>query len=330
MMNPPLLSIIMPVYNVECYIEQCLLSIINQSFTNFELIIIDDGSMDNSRKICERYAQLDSRISIYTQHNQGLSAARNYGLSKAQGSYIGFVDSDDYLNVHMYEKMMNIAIQKDVDIVICGKIIDKKGKLEEKPDIKEEERTLNNIEATKEILLDTHIHSFAWDKIYKASLWENIEFPIGRYFEDTATTYKVIERASKVVQISDCLYYYRYNENSICNHPDIQKVLKRAYDNFEAFHSRYLYTYTNDLYADIRSSCIVKAFTFGTDALIYDMFLNHSQHQKDLKKLFVQLRGRDFPKKLQLSYYCIRYFFPIYRLHLWFKWKNKFLTETLK
>ena len=118
-MSKPLLSIIVPVYNVEKYIERCIKSILNQSFTNFELILVDDGSPDNCGKICDEYKKKDSRIKVIHKKNGGLSDARNAGLNIATGKYIGFVDSDDIIHPQMYEKLFNCINKYNSDIVQC-------------------------------------------------------------------------------------------------------------------------------------------------------------------------------------------------------------------
>ena len=119
-MSKPLLSIIVPVYNVEKYIERCIKSILNQSFTNFELILVDDGSPDNCGKICDEYKKKDSRIKVIHKKNGGLSDARNAGIERAKGEYIAFVDSDDFINKYMYEILYKNAKKWDADISICN------------------------------------------------------------------------------------------------------------------------------------------------------------------------------------------------------------------
>ena len=120
MEKQPLISVIVPVYNVENYLPRCLDSIINQTYTNLEILLVDDGATDNSGKLCDEYAQKDNRIRVFHKENGGVSSARNMGLDNATGEYIAFVDSDDYIDKCMYEIMLNSSVQNNADIVVCG------------------------------------------------------------------------------------------------------------------------------------------------------------------------------------------------------------------
>lgn len=316
----PILSIIMPIYNVESYVEQCLVSIINQDNSNFELIIIDDGSKDKSLSICEKYARIDKRIYIYQKENGGLSSARNLGISKVRGKYIAFVDSDDYISSNMFKTLVDTAQQYDADIVVCGHMI-VDGKIMEKVSAVNDIRVMTGLEATKEILLDERIFSFAWDKLYLASLWKGIEYPVGVYYEDTATTYKLFEKSHRVVQIPDCLYYYRRNYSGTCLNPSIKMVIKRSYDNFHAFYSRYLYVIRHECYSDIRTLCATKAFRMGIGALTTDIIFNNSTHRRYLRYKVMMIHIKDLSFFYKLRYYFIKHSFELYIILLKIKWK---------
>jgi len=170
-MKQPLLSIVLPVYNTAKYLEQCIDSILSQTFEDFELLAIDDCSTDNSLQILRQYEQKDSRVQVLkNKNNEGLSMVRNLGISKAQGKYISFVDSDDFLDVSMYERMMHEAMANNAEIVVCGhNYVNDKGRLISK--MYQKRRTLNALEATKEVLRDERICSFAWDKVFLTKLW---------------------------------------------------------------------------------------------------------------------------------------------------------------
>ncbi|MDP4142966.1 MAG: glycosyltransferase [Bacillota bacterium] len=221
------LSIIVPVYNVEKYIHRCIDSILEQTFTDFELILVDDGSLDNSGRICNGYAGFDSRIKVIHKKNGGLSSARNAGLDIAQGEYIGFVDSDDWIEKDMYESLYNAMLKYDADVTICGRFVVKRDEITAISD-SEEVQVFNRFEALYELILDdiNKINNFAWDKLYKKELFKDIRFPEGRYFEDIFTAYKILLAANKIVHIKSPKYYYFQREDSICR----LLTFKKSYD----------------------------------------------------------------------------------------------------
>lgn len=214
-----LFSIIVPVYNVEKYLDKCLASILRQTFKNFECIIIDDGSPDNSNAIIDKYVKLDQCFKVIHQKNMGLSAARNAGLDIAKGEYVVFVDSDDYIADDYLEKFALKIADTDADIVICGFI--EAYKDYEKNKVFAAEST----EVIKQNILADVWPSYVWNKCYKKDLFTNIRFPVGKIFEDILTIPKLCLYARKIVCIPDKLYYYnRQNENSITANMSSEKM----------------------------------------------------------------------------------------------------------
>lgn len=214
-----LFSIIVPVYNVEKYLDKCLASILRQTFKNFECIIIDDGSPDNSNAIIDKYVKLDQCFKVIHQKNMGLSAARNAGLDIVKGEYVVFVDSDDYIADDYLEKFALKIADTDADIVICGFI--EAYKDYEKNKVFAAEST----EVIKQNILADVWPSYVWNKCYKKDLFTNIRFPVGKIFEDILTIPKLCLYARKIVCIPDKLYYYnRQNENSITANMSSEKM----------------------------------------------------------------------------------------------------------
>lgn len=223
-----LLSIIIPVYNVEKYLAVTLKNILNQSFTDYELLLIDDGSADGSSDICDEFAKSDSRVRIIHQQNAGVSAARNMGVASAKGRYIGFVDSDDLIEPNMFEILISIAEEYQADIVQCRhnrmdsvqkvtysnvkRIIDGSMFVKELFDY-------NGGEYTNQVAL--------WSKIYRRELFSGILFPKGRTYEDEQETYKICLKANKIIQIPDELYHYVRRENSIITGVSLKKMLDK-------------------------------------------------------------------------------------------------------
>lgn len=211
-----LISIIVPVYNVEKYITRCVKSIITQTYTNIEIILIDDGSPDNSGIICDDLAKTDNRIQVIHQKNKGLSGARNTGIDVASGLYIAFVDSDDWIDIEMIKVLHNLIKQYNAQISACGvEMIGDKGHIAYFSDNLEEIILYTRSEAMNELLDDTRIRNVSYNKLYKKDLFEDIRFPVGKVFEDIFTTYKLLDKSDSVVYCGRPLYYYYKSSGSI-------------------------------------------------------------------------------------------------------------------
>ena len=233
-----LISIIIPVYKVEKYLEKCIQSLINQTYENLQIILVDDGSPDNCGKICDEYAKKDHRIEVIHKSNGGLSDARNKGLEIAKGEYIGFVDSDDYIEADMYEVLYNLLKQYNADVSICNFYTVSQGKIA----IKNAENGIkeyNRIEILKEVLLDNNIQSYAWNKLYKKELFDEIKYPVGKKYEDIGTTFYLLEKCNKVVVTGKSEYYYINRQDSIVNNvtestiTDYIELIMQRYDYIE-------------------------------------------------------------------------------------------------
>jgi glycosyltransferase involved in cell wall biosynthesis len=228
-----LISVIVPVYKTEPYLRKCLKSIIGQTYKNLEIIIVDDGSPDNCGKICDEYAALDSRIKVIHQKNSGISAARNAGLKIASGEYIGFTDSDDWLDADMFETLYNGALEYNADITICGYYFVKGNKYRE---VREKHTVLYGREdAMHHLLLDETFTNHAWNKLCKRKLFEGVYYPHGRTFEDIATTYKLVEKADNVVFLNSCKYYYLQRDESIVGVGNIDSAADRCLMMYERY-----------------------------------------------------------------------------------------------
>ncbi len=215
-----MISVVVPVYNVENYIERCLDSILNQTYRDLEIILVDDGSTDNSGRICDEYEKSDSRIKVIHRENGGLSAARNTGIKASCGEYLIFIDSDDYIHPKMLEILAGNLINNQSDIAICGfkKIYD-----DEVTEYEEKPGTTISIYSGREACLNMYddrlavMTVVAWNKLYKRSLFENIFYPEGKIHEDEFTTYKLLYNSGRVVYFDGELYYYVQRKGSITN-----------------------------------------------------------------------------------------------------------------
>ncbi|MBE5744190.1 MAG: glycosyltransferase family 2 protein [Clostridiales bacterium] len=227
-----LISVIVPVYNVEPYLERCVNSIINQTYKNLEILLIDDGSTDNSGTICDEYAKKDSRIICVHQQNGGVSKARNEGLSLATGDYIGFIDSDDYIEPNMYELLLNSIEENNADLAICGfkqVRVDASFKINDADNTVDwsRENVINNF-FTQGIIKELVYAPV--NKLYKKSLLEGLSFNCKYAMgEDILFLFKCIERVEKITYIQGAYYHYIMREGSAMTSSFSKKRLDYVY-----------------------------------------------------------------------------------------------------
>lgn len=207
-MNTPLISLIIPVYRVESYLEKCLDSILNQTYHNLEIIIVDDGSPDNCGVICDKYASTDSRIQVIHQENAGISSARNRGLDIAKGEFILFVDSDDWIEPETCEYLLNLACERQADIVCFGYYeVFLDGRKD--PHSVKEPGMMSKDELIRHLVWGTGaIQTMVWNKLYSARIFDNIRFAEGRIHEDIEIMYKLVFEAERIFSTDALLYYY--------------------------------------------------------------------------------------------------------------------------
>lgn len=260
------ISIIVPIYNVEKYLEKCIKSILNQSFKEFELILVDDGSPDNCGDICDKYLNLDNRVRVIHKKNGGLSSARNAGLKIANGEYVAFVDSDDWVRDIMYEKLYSIAQKGNADIVQCKYI----NAFDEniRPNIENDTNMeiIGNYDALNNLYNGRYEETVVtWNKLYKRELFNRIEFPEGRIHEDEFTTHKLLYKAKKIILYDKEMYYYRQTPNSIMNSKfnlkrfDLLEALKERSDFFNSINNKVLYRKTIQKYIYVLISYYYRA-----------------------------------------------------------------------
>lgn len=213
-MPNPLISIIVPIYKVEPYLRRCLDSIVNQTYTNLEIILVDDGSPDGCPQICDEYAAKDKRIVVIHKENGGLSDARNAGLDICKGEYISFVDSDDWVEKEYIDFLLKNSQQYDADILIVNHDLAEAGTIIASEPF--EEFFVSGSDAFKKIISSQTIHlGVSWAKLYKRSLFSKIRFPKGKIHEDDYTSYKLIYGANYVCAINRVLYHYYQRADSI-------------------------------------------------------------------------------------------------------------------
>ena len=211
-----LISVVIPVFNVEPYLNKCMTSIVQQSYKELEIIVVDDGSTDNSSQICDEWAVRDSRVRVIHKENGGLSDARNAGLAVATGRYISFVDSDDWLQPQFMEILMKTLKEANADIVECGVLfVDEQGQILRRRCFQGNKAEKNRIEALRALVKEDGVYQTVWNKLYKRDVLEGILFEKGKYNEDDFWTYQIFDRAEKLIVIPNELYCYLQRKSSI-------------------------------------------------------------------------------------------------------------------
>lgn len=273
------ISIIVPVYNVEKYIHRCIDSILSQTFTNFELILVDDGSPDLCGKICDEYEKKDKRIKVIHKKNGGLSDARNAGLEVAQGEFIGFVDSDDYIESDMYEKLLKACELNNSKIAMCGRynVI---GENMYPLFSFEGCKIWESREAIDNLLSWENIDSSACDKLFSKELFENIRFPVGKYNEDIFVMCHIIHNSGKIVHIGDAKYFYFHRQNSITT----EKFSEKKLDLLEA--TGKVISFVKDNYPNLYA----KSLSFHYKGIIYLITLFDSKTKEKHQRSYLLLK----------------------------------------
>lgn len=226
-MDNPTVSIIVPVYNVKEYLPRCLDSLISQTLKNIEIIAIDDGSTDGSSSVLDSYAKKDERVIVFHVENGGVSKARNIGLDKAKGKYVGFVDSDDFVESQMFEILLKVALETDSDFVQCKFDIVDDNSTGCSSFLKKETTVIDNQKKIIELFFDGIIEASVWNKLYNRSILSQIRFPIDWAFaEDFSLNVKVALKCRRIALINDVLYHYYSRGNSVSHEEISDRRLK--------------------------------------------------------------------------------------------------------
>lgn len=273
------ISVIVPVYNVEKYLDNCVESIINQTYKDLEIILVDDGSPDKCPQMCDEWAKKDNRVKVIHKKNGGLSSARNAGIDIAIGDYLMFVDSDDYISYNMCEKLLTRIVQDNTDLCICG--VEKVY-----PDGKESE--FSNIEdgvMTKEEFFDKMegicgwCWVVAWNKLYKKCIFNDLRYPDKKLYEDEFVIHKIIYKANTISSVGDPLYHYVQRKNSIIS----SKYTVNNLDSVEAMLERCKFFIDNKSKESRIDFCLKYAVAY-----LYSNF-NNQKITDEFKKRYRQL-----------------------------------------
>lgn len=305
-----LISVIIPVYNVEKYLFACVDSVLRQTYRNIEIILVDDGSTDQSGLMCDELKMKDSRIRVLHKKNGGLSDARNYGLDKANGRYVVFVDSDDVVSNRLVEYLYSLIINNHCDIGICDPVHCYPGETIEFVD-ETQHHVFDANAAIAEMLYQKSFLVAAWGKIYRMEFFNQIRFPFGMLFEDSAIMYKVFEQAENIVYGDAKLYGYMHREGSITT----MKFSKRDCDILKIASeiSKYMEGRNDILTNAARAYHASAAFRIYMNAprngeFVEEISLCEAFLRDNLKAL---LHDGDIRKKLRLALLLFKYARPI-------------------
>lgn len=299
------ISIIVPVYNVEKYLENCIESILNQTFKDFELILVDDGSTDNSGKICDIYKKKDSRIKVIHKNNGGLSSARNAGLDIASGQYIGFVDSDDSIHPQMYELLYSKIIDYDAMIAICNyKKVNEINLIPDYIDSKEDISIIefSNLESLNNLYNKNNKIDYiiSCNKLYNQKIFNKIRYPIGKIHEDEFIAHKVLFESNKIIYLDKELYYYLQRQNSIMG----KGVNIRTLDVLDALYDRIIFFKENKLYDLFEKA--VNIYIYKTILYYYQVDNKNKVYNRELRQI-----RRKFIKSVLYLYKFNKFSFKI-------------------
>ncbi len=307
----PLISIIVPIYKVENYISRCIDSIINQTYKNLEIILVDDGSPDNCPKICDDYASKDDRIRVVHKKNGGLSDARNAGIQVATGGYISFIDSDDYVSLDFIETLYNTITSENSDVVECSvvKFYDDRHFEAYNDDFKI--ASFDTVSSLSALISENPFHQHVWNKLYKSELVIDIPYAVGKLNEDEFWTYQIFGKSKKVTKINKTMYYYFQRESSIMgNRYNLRRldVLEGKY-NRQLYIDKYFSSLSQQAKIDLFGSCI-----FACQSSM--KFLNKKDKIIAKEKIHKYVDGCKLNKK--------DIFFINGKNKFWFSFANKF------
>lgn len=281
-MKGPLISVIVPVYGVEKYLERCIDSVLSQTFDDFELVLVEDGSPDSCGEICDKYAQRDKRIKVIHQTNQGLSAARNTGLNyvfeNSESEWISFVDSDDWIHPEYLERLYQAVDNTNTKVAICDHMQTTNWELDF---IKEEEK-IHVISPEDLYVKRTFLILAAWGKLYHRFLWENVRYPVGKIREDEFTTWKIMFSLDQISVVYNCLYVYYQRENSIMHKKwDIQHL-----DAIDAFEEQIVFFQRNKY--NRAFSCVIGRYLMFLAKCLEKIYYPNDEIKKSVR---IRLKG---------------------------------------
>lgn len=303
-----MISVVIPIFNVETCLRQCVDSVIAQTYRDLQIILVDDGSTDSSGQICDEYAAKDARIEVIHKENGGLSDARNAGTEMAKGEYIYYLDGDDWLDNNALKTMVNLSLNDNCDIVVARHFYAFPDKSIPSLSRSHLPVSLTREEAIKELVLNSSVKSFAWGKLYHLSIVKNIPFIKGKYFEDSFWQHLVFHQANVVGVLDKPLYYYRQRQDSISGSlsSNIMDLLDGLYERFLFIKVQY------PQYSSLMAKSLWKAMWNVYTINLKSTNQTISENFNVFKSRILQTNKHDFDRLIMWDYHYI-----ILSRHLW-------------
>ncbi|WP_130858645.1 glycosyltransferase [Gracilibacillus phocaeensis] len=322
----PIISVIVPVYNLEAYMAKCLDSILAQAFTSMEMVVVNDGSTDGSGAICDQFSSKDNRVKVIHQEHAGVSAARNAGVAAATGEYIGFVDADDYIEKDMYQRLYQLCEETGCAISVCdlGREID--GKRIDSRNGPPYQKVMTNQEAMSELFKGRLFRFSLCNKLFKKSCFTGVSFPVGRIHEDLSTTYKLFANAETVTYSNFAGYVYVKRSHSILNERFHQGRLDAfiAWNDILEFIEQYDSSLLTDVYACYGYWCV--------DNIFYVLNQTMNRREKKLYLLKIRRYSRKHYRKMMrnnILSYKYKYIVSMIRYNIFLLLFSSRLKQTL-
>lgn len=307
------ISVLVPVYNVEDYLNECLKSIAEQTMNDYEVIIVNDGSTDKSLEICESFKKHDSRIQIISQENRGLAGARNTAIRAAKGEYVAFVDSDDKLLPNYLEELYSLAMRESADVVACGRSLyyseDRVTEIK-RPGFANKRMT--NLQAIRALNSYRSFDMSMWGKLFRHTLFEGIEFPERKLSEDQFVCYKLLDKAKNTFYTEECLYLYRQREGSISRGSKVNEFPIEA----AVEQRQYLMANHPQLKRVADTACVFSGVAvynaYIRRGILPDISLKKIINQELHESLFSVIFNHDLSIKKKIQAIVFRYSKPVY------------------
>ena len=301
-MNQPLLSVIVPCYHVEKYMDKCISSIVGQTYTNLEILLVDDGSTDQTGALCDLWQEKDQRIRVIHKQNEGVSYARKAGVENATAEYITFVDADDWIDRKMYADMMTALLSTHSDIAHCDFcIVHEDGRIKHRDHVRDDTiKTIGRIEGVIMILENHKWRTSLFTKIFRKKLFDHVEFPKGRICGEDMIIHDLFHRASQTVFL-DCAYYYYFQRTgSVTKVGNIQTEAKKTNDFFEAYQERYFFVKQHPEYDSALPHVVYVFINVGIHLLNFIMVYPHFFARDYFLKVSEQIRTVSLSREVTL------------------------------
>lgn len=312
-MDSPKISVIIPVFNGERYLDRCVDSIMNQTYENLEIVLIDDGSNDSTPQMCDRYQEIDGRVKVVHKANSGLSGARNEGIKAASGEFVTFIDSDDFVLTDYVNYLYSLIVKYSVDLAVCchtvvcrnGRRIACGGG---------EETAFSSKDALENMLYHDRVDLSVWGKLYRRSLFDGIEYPYGKYFEDAGTTFKLIDKAGRIAYGPERKYEYILRHDSLIS----DKYTARKLDLLEMTDRMALYI--SDKYPDLSDATLRRRVYSRFSTLNQMVFEAGCAEERKEILTFIRKHGKAVyanpktPSRDKIALNILKFGYPLYSI----------------